>query len=252
MKQLIAGNWKMHTTLKEALELAEGTAAAADAQEKADVAVCPPFVYLEAVAKRLAGTSVAVGAQNVFHEDKGAFTGEVSPDMLLDVGCSMVIIGHSERRHIFGETDEAVNKKVLAALRKGLVPILCVGETLEERESGSTSEVVRRQVTAGLRDVAVNDPASLVIAYEPVWAIGTGKTATPEQAQEVHALIRGILKDELALPEDIRILYGGSVKPENASSLLCQPDVDGALVGGASLKADSFKDIILSARERSA
>jgi len=240
-KPFVAGNWKMHTVAAEAEAL---VAAIAEGAPKAgvDLAVCPPFVHLRSVAKTLEGTNVSVGAQNMHFEPKGAFTGEISAAMLLDAGCRCVILGHSERRHVFGESDGLVAHKMTAALSAGLHPILCVGETLDERESGQTMEVNERQIRAGLDGVRAEDMAAVTIAYEPVWAIGTGKTATPDQAQEAHAAIRGVLADLFG--DDIaaatRILYGGSVKPENAAEIFSRPDVDGGLIGGASLKADSF------------
>ena len=214
-----------------------------------EVGVCPPFVYLPTIVETAAGSHVAVGAQNVYSEPKGAFTGEVSTDMLKDVGVTHVIIGHSERRHVFGESDDLINRKVKAALDAGLVVILCVGELLEEREAGKTNEVLRVQIEKGLDGVAGVDATSLIVAYEPVWAIGTGKTATSDQAQEAHAFIRGLLVERFGpeLAGALRIQYGGSVKPENACELMSQPDVDGALVGGASLKAEPFVGIVREA-----
>ena len=246
---LIAGNWKMHKTVPEAIELVrELKELTADVDDR-DILVCPPFTALYPVGRELQGTNIALGGQNMFYEEQGAFTGEISPIMLKDVGCSYVILGHSERRHIFGETDELINRKVLSAAEHGLTPILCVGEKIEERESGETEKVVERQVKEGLR--GFNPENEFVIAYEPVWAIGTGKTATPELAQEVHAFIREILSELFGKEkaEKTRILYGGSVKPENAKGLLEMPDIDGALVGGASLKADSFAKIVKFDRE---
>ena len=242
----IAGNWKMNTDLAEGVALAKGLAEALGAVDEVDLGVAPPFVYLAAVAEALQGTRIAVGGQNVSCEDKGAFTGETSCAMLKDVGCSFVIIGHSERRHVIGETDELINRKVLKALSDGLHVILAVGELLEQREAGQTFEVVDRQVRMGLEGVSAAAMANVTVAYEPVWAIGTGKTASPDQAQEVHAAIRGLLgklyNDDVAAAT--RIQYGGSVKPSNAGELLALPDVDGALVGGASLKADDFSGIV--------
>ncbi len=210
-----------------------------------DLAVCPPFVYLGPVSEALAGSNIAVGAQDVFHQAAGAYTGEISPAMLKDVGCRYAMIGHSERRHVIGEGNELINKKVAAARAAGLMVIMCVGELLEERQKGITESVVEKQVSEGLAGVAVEDPSSLVIAYEPVWAIGTGHTATAAQAQTVHAFIRRLLADRYGqeLAAGIRIQYGGSVKPDNIRSLMAEPDVDGALVGGASLDADSFTAI---------
>jgi len=247
-RNFVAGNWKMNTSLAEAVALARAVADGS-AGTAVDLAVAPPYVYLAAVADAVKGSGVAVSAQNMYFEAKGAFTGEVSAQMLLDVGCSYVILGHSERRHIMGESDELINRKVKAALAAGLNPILCIGELLEEREAGRTSAVCERHVTEGLAGVNASDMARVTIAYEPVWAIGTGRTATPEQAQEVHAEVRALI-GKLYGPDvagALRIQYGGSVKPENAAALMSQPDVDGALVGGASLKADSFLAIAKAA-----
>jgi len=245
-KLFIAGNWKMNTCASEAVRLAGEVADALAAVTDMDLAVCPPMVYLAQVAERLDGTNVAVGAQNCFFEDNGAFTGEVSTSMLLDAGCEFVICGHSERRHIFGESDEWINRKVLKAIAGGLKPILCVGELLTEREAKETAAVVTRQVKGGLEGVSAADMGGVTIAYEPVWAIGTGVTATPAQAQEMHAMIRQLV-GELYSPqvaEAVQIQYGGSVKPSNAAELLACPDIDGALVGGASLKAADFAAIV--------
>ncbi len=248
-KLLIAGNWKMHKTVPEAVELVKELKSRLNQKDDREVLVCPPFTSLHSVGLELKESFIKLGAQNMFYEEKGAYTGEISPIMLKDVGCSYVIVGHSERRHIFGENDELINKKFLSAISHGLIPILCVGETLEERENGKTSEVVSEQVKKGIEGVNADD--EFVIAYEPVWAIGTGKTATPEIAQEVHQQIREILESEIGREraESIRILYGGSVKPENARGLLEMPDIDGALVGGASLKAESFSKIFNFDRE---
>ncbi len=251
-KPFIAGNWKMNTDSHGAVDLAKAIAAeSVDAlsDNKITIAVCPPSVYLSAVASALTGSCVGLGAQNVYSEEKGAFTGEVSVSMLKDVGCTYTLIGHSERRHIFGETNEMVNKKVHAAISGGLLPVLCVGELLEEREAGSTEEVVKTQIIEGLRGVDAAKMQAVTLAYEPVWAIGTGLTATPEQAQDVHAFIRSILTDlyDASLAEEIRIQYGGSAKASNAAELLGKKDVDGLLVGGASLKAVDFMGIIEAA-----
>lgn len=234
----------MNKTVPEALNLVRELKSLVSDVNDRDILVCPPFTALYPVGKELEGTNIALGGQNMFYEEQGAFTGEISPLMLKDVDCSYVILGHSERRHIFGETDELINKKVLSACSHGLIPILCVGETLEERESGRTKEVVERQIREGLK--GFDSEKDVVIAYEPVWAIGTGKTATPELAQEVHQFIRELLSDILGSEkaDGTRILYGGSVKPENAKGLLEMPDIDGALVGGASLKAESFAKIV--------
>ena len=243
---LIAGNWKMHKTVQEAVELVRELKELVSDVKDRDILVCPPFTALYAVSRELEGSNIALGAQNMFYEEKGAFTGEISPLMVKDVGCSYVILGHSERRHIFGETDELINKKVLSAVNHGLIPILCVGETLQEREEGKTKDVIERQVKEGLK--GLNETSEFVIAYEPVWAIGTGKTATPELAEKVHSFIREILAEMFGKEkaDSIRILYGGSVKPENAAGLMSQPNIDGSLVGGASLKAESFAKIVKS------
>jgi len=244
-RPLLAGNWKMHTTVAEAEALAKAFAQAAIPDDR-DVMLAPPFTALAAVGRVLAGSPVLLGAQNVCWEEKGAFTGEISPAMLRDVGCRMVIIGHSERRHIFGETDGMINKRVAGASRFGLVPVLCIGETLEERESGQTFQILERQLRNGLLDIKLASGEQLVIAYEPVWAIGTGKTATVEQVQEAHHFVRDLLAEmyEKNIATQMRILYGGSVNPDNVDVLMSQDDVDGALVGGAALKADSFCRII--------
>ncbi len=238
----------MNLLCQSSVELARGVANATTGQE-VEVAVCPPFVYLRDVADVLAGTPVGLGGQNMHFEPSGAYTGEISPAMLTDVGCRYVILGHSERREYFHETDALVNQKVRAALQAGLTPIVCVGERLEQRESGQTAEVVEQQVRGSLAGLSSEEGGKLVIAYEPVWAIGTGRTATPEQAEEVHAQIRQWLASLFGpgVAETIRIQYGGSVKPDNARDLLAQPNIDGALVGGASLKVDSFAAIVQAA-----
>jgi triosephosphate isomerase len=242
---LIAGNWKLNKTTGEAVELASAIKAGADV-DGVDVLVSPVFTVLASVKKALEGSKVFLAGQNMHSELSGAFTGEIAPTMLTDVGCSHVILGHSERRQYFGETDEGVAKKTKVALDNGLLPISCVGETLEEREGGKTMDVVGRQVDAILKAVSAEEAAKVVIAYEPVWAIGTGKVATPEQAQEVHAFIRKRVGEVhgQAVADGVRILYGGSVKPDNVKGLMALPDVDGALVGGASLKADSFLKLV--------
>jgi len=248
-RAFVAGNWKMNTSSRGAVELAKALAASIGSLDGVDLAVCPPFVHLAAVRAALAGSRIALGAQDVFYEDDGAYTGEVSTAMLKDVGCRCVIIGHSERRHVLGETDEVINRKVIKALAGKLEVIFCVGELLEERKSGLTMDVVQRQARIGLEGVTASDAAMLTIAYEPVWAIGTGVNATPQQAQEVHAMIRDLLSGLLgpATASNMRIQYGGSVKPANAAELLKQKDVDGALVGGASLKASDFEAIVRAA-----
>jgi triosephosphate isomerase len=245
-RKILAGNWKMNKTIGEAIELVNGLKRNLYNVAKADIVVCPPFTALSDVSEMISDSNIALGAQDLFWEEKGAFTGEVSAAMLKDAGCKFVIIGHSERRQYFHETNETVNKKLKAALAAGLMPIVCVGEKLEERESGNTFRVVEDHVANSLRDIPQQDALRIIIAYEPVWAIGTGRNATPEQAQEVHKFIRGLLSKMYSkdTAEAIRIQYGGSVTPENAASLMSQPDIDGALVGGASLKVDSFTDIV--------
>ncbi|PQO27483.1 triose-phosphate isomerase [Blastopirellula marina] len=248
-RPFIAGNWKMNTTKAEGVALVQAVAEGNTAGDAVEVAVCAPAVYLDAIATA-AGGKVGVGAQNCYHEASGAFTGEISADMAKDIGCQYVILGHSERRHIFGESNADVCKKVHAVLAAGLTPIVCVGELLEERESGKTADVVAEQMYGSLAGVTAKQMDSVVIAYEPVWAIGTGKVATPEQAEEVHAGIRALMTAKYGetVSESVRIQYGGSVKPDNAAELLSQPNIDGALVGGASLKADSFLGIIAGAK----
>jgi len=244
----IAGNWKMHKTLAEARALARDIRGGAAPGRRAEVALAPPYTALAAVAAELTGSDIRLAAQDTFWEKQGAYTGAISPAMLADVGCHYVIVGHSERRQHFGETDETVNKKLTAVLAAGLTPILCVGETKAEREADQTFQVVRRQLERGLGAFKPTTGAALVVAYEPVWAIGTGLTATPAQAQEVHAFLRSLLREFLGpAAEEIRIQYGGSVTPDNAATLLAQPDIDGALVGGASLKPELFLPIIAAA-----
>jgi triosephosphate isomerase len=246
-RPFIAGNWKMHKTLAEARALARDIRQGVTPGRRAEVAVAPPYTALAAVTEELSGSDIRLAAQDSFWEKQGAYTGAISPVMLADVGCHYVIIGHSERRQHFGETNASVNRRLQAVLESGLAIILCVGETLHEREGGQTFEVVRTQLREGLAGVAAG-PDRLVIAYEPVWAIGTGKTATPQQAQEVHAFIRSLLREFIGhAAEAIRIQYGGSVTPDNAATLLGQPDIDGALVGGASLKPELFLPIINAA-----
>ena len=246
-RPLIAGNWKMYKTVPEGVALAQDIRAGLALPLKdRDVLVAPPFTALAAVAEALRGSDVLLGAQNMHWEREGAFTGEISPAMLKQAGCSHVILGHSERRHIFGESDDMVARKTRAAVDNGLTPILCVGETLPERESSLTLEVVERQLERALRALTPDEASRAVVAYEPVWAIGTGRTATPAQAQEVHAFIRKRLSATHGEPvaAALRILYGGSVKPDNVDGLMAEPDVDGALVGGACLKAESFLRIV--------
>lgn len=242
---VIAGNWKMYKTPSEAVGLAEGIVKTLSSLDGPELVVCPPFTALTAVGPVIAGTRIGLGAQNLHWAKEGAYTGEVSADMLLDVGCRYVIIGHSERRQYFGETDERVNKKGRAALTSGLTPIICIGETLTEREAGRADAVVEMQLKGALSGLSPEQVQGLILAYEPVWAIGTGKTATPDQAEEMHAHIRktiAMLVDAESAG-GIRILYGGSVKPDNAKELLQRSEIDGALIGGASLQADSFAAI---------
>jgi triosephosphate isomerase len=245
-RPLIAGNWKMHANVQEAQQLAAEIVRAVSGINDRDVMIAPPFTALAAVSAILAKTDVILGAQNVHWETKGAFTGEISGPMLWDVGCAMAIVGHSERRHVFGETDEMVNKRVQGAMQAGLVPVFCIGETIEERTAEKTLEVLEGQVRNGLARIEVADPDGLVVAYEPVWAIGTGLTASESQAQEAHRFIRSLLAEmyDKNIAAGIRILYGGSVKPDNIDILMQQEDIDGALVGGAALKAESFERII--------
>jgi triosephosphate isomerase len=245
---LMAGNWKMNLKQDEARELAAAIAEGMNGLKGVDVLVAPPFTSLHAVKEALGNARVYLAAQNMYWEPMGAFTGEISPRMLVDAGCTHVIVGHSERRTLFNETSETVDKKAHAADLMGLIPIVCIGETLEEREAEKTFEVVGNQLSGSLKNYVVEGvlPPNTVIAYEPVWAIGTGKTATPEQAQEVHAFIRQWIEKVFnpGTASLIRILYGGSVKPDNVAELMAQEDIDGALVGGASLKADSFIPIM--------
>ncbi len=244
-RPFLAGNWKMHQTIAEAVELARGLADAIGNETERDVAVFPTLTALPAALDFLADSPIKVGAQTCHFETHGAFTGEVSAEMLVDAGCELVLVGHSERRQIFGETDEIVRKKLEAALRAGLPPILCVGETIEERKAEHTEQVIQRQVTAALDGLSSEQVDTITIAYEPIWAIGTGLTATPEQAQEAHHFLRGVVRDlhgEVA--DQLRIQYGGSVKPDNIARLMLEVDIDGALVGGASLTTDSFAAIV--------
>jgi len=251
-KYLIAGNWKMNKTASEGEDLVNEINLAVGKQAEVGVVVCPPFTALESCATALEDSNVQLGAQNMHPKQEGAYTGEVSPVMLRSLFCTYVILGHSERREYFKESDAFINEKVLAALDSSLKPILCVGETLEQREANETMPVVRTQLVDGLKGVPAESAENLVIAYEPVWAIGTGKTATPEMAQEVHKAIREELKAILGAgaAAKVRILYGGSMKPENASDLLDQPDIDGGLIGGASLKAKSFVELVEIARSK--
>jgi triosephosphate isomerase len=246
-KPFVAGNWKMNTDSHSGVNLAKSIARGSlrITETEVNVALIPPFVYLQAVAGAVCGANVAIGAQDVYYEHRGAFTGEISPSMLKDVGCTYVLCGHSERRHVIGESDELINKKVSAVILGGLLPIFCVGELIEEREAEKTCEVVTRQIEKGLAGLSAEKVSAVTIAYEPVWAIGTGLTATPQQAQEVHAMIRKLIGKmyDTQLAQEIRIQYGGSVKPDNAAELMRQEDIDGLLVGGASLKAEDFLEI---------
>jgi triosephosphate isomerase len=248
-KKIVAGNWKMHTTGATAQQLAAAVVGGLGTEDRVSVAVCPPFPYLSRVADVLRGSRVALGAQNLYPEREGAFTGEVSPTMLVDVGCQYVIVGHSERRHKLGESDAFINRKVHAALDAGLRVILCVGELLEERKGKVTHRVLESQFAGGLAGVQAEQAQRLVVAYEPVWAIGTGHNAAPEEAQDAHVLLRQLVRQKFGeeIAQTLPIQYGGSVKPENVTLLLSQPDVDGALVGGASLNADLFLAIVKAA-----
>lgn len=244
-RKVVAGNWKMNMTDPEAVELAKELKDNLKSLKETELVICPPFTSLFSLSKIVADSNIGLGAQNLFWESSGAYTGEVSAEMLAWVGCKYVIIGHSERRQYFGEENQSVNKKIEAALKAGLTPIVCVGERLKERESGKTEQVIEDHVRGALKDLSKEEVEKLIIAYEPVWAIGTGKTATTEQANEVHLFIRELIKRlyDADLSSRTRVLYGGSVKPENAKDLIEQPEVDGFLVGGASLKADSFTAI---------
>ena len=248
-RKVIAGNWKMHKDLNETQSLVTKLSNALSKEEvKCDVIICPPYTSLSEASSLIKDSVIKLGAQNMHFEEKGAFTGEVSTSMIKSVGCEYVILGHSERRTVFGENDEVINKKIKKALASNLKPIFCVGETLGERESGIMKDVIKRQVTDGLQQVSKSEMEKIIVAYEPVWAIGTGKTASPEQAQEVHVFIRELISEIFGndTAENLIIQYGGSVKPDNAHELLSQNDIDGALVGGACLEADSFTAIIKS------
>ncbi len=249
-KKVIAGNWKMNNDIGGTAKLiSELKKELTQTSVKCDVIICPPFTSLDTASAMIKESVIKLGAQNMYHEESGAFTGEISASMLKSVGCDYVILGHSERRTIFGETDELINLKIKKAISGGLTPIFCFGETLEEREGGITEKVIERQVKNGLKDISAENSTEMILAYEPVWAIGTGKTATPQQAQDIHAFIRNILSEIYSseIAAKVVIQYGGSVKADNASELLSCPDIDGALVGGACLKADSFMGIIKSA-----
>lgn len=250
-KKIIAGNWKMNKTVSDAETLSAAIKRELDSEAKVDVVLCPPFTAISAVSQAVSGSQIAVGAQNMHYEASGAYTGEISAEMLREHYCRYVILGHSERRQYFGETDESVNKKTVAALAAGLKPIVCVGETLEEREADKVEEVITTQINGSLAGLSDADLKNVVIAYEPVWAIGTGKVASPEQAQDVHAMIRGLLAklSSQATADTVRIQYGGSMKPGNAAELLSKPDIDGGLIGGAALDATSFIGIVKAAIE---
>ncbi|MBI5742049.1 MAG: triose-phosphate isomerase [Nitrospirae bacterium] len=245
-KPFISANWKMNKGIEETVDFIKAFLPLVKGINDVDILIAPPFTSLSAAAGLLKGTGIKLCAQNVFYEEKGAFTGEISPAMLLSAGCTNVIIGHSERRQYFLETDEIVNRKIKTARKNGLEVILCIGETLKEREDNKTFDVLEKQLSGSLKDVSLD---GMTIAYEPVWAIGTGKTATKEQANEAHAFIRGWLRKNKEGADAIRILYGGSVTPENVVSLMSEPEVDGGLVGGASLKPDSFAQLVLGARK---
>ena len=248
-KPIVVGNWKMNKTVPEAVDLANAIKRELAGCKDVDIVLCPPFTALKSVGEVITGTHVDLGAQNMHAEKSGAFTGEVSAGMLRDLYCHYVILGHSERRTYFGETDEIVNRKAKAALAANLTPIVCIGETLQEREDHRTEEVITTQVRGSLEGLSPKELMECVLAYEPVWAIGTGKTASPEQAQEVHALIRRLLKEiaDEAVAQSVRIQYGGSMKPTNAKELMSQPDIDGGLIGGAALEARSFVEIVRAA-----
>lgn len=246
-KYLIAGNWKMNLTPGQAVDFAKQLVESIkDVPKDVNVMIAPTFTALQGVNEVIKGSVIKLGAQNINENESGAYTGEISADMLLDVGVEYVIIGHSERRHIYKESDELINKKVLFALKKGLKPVLCVGELLEEREAGKTNDIVKNQVVNGLKGVSESDMANVVIAYEPVWAIGTGKVATPEIAEDVHEVARNTLSElyNASVADNVTIQYGGSVKPDNVDGLMAKPNIDGALVGGASLKCDSFTRLV--------
>ena len=248
-RKIIAGNWKMNNDLNSTISLISNLAKSLNNSENCDIIVCPPFTSLSEANTQIKNTAIKLGAQNMYFESEGAYTGEISAQMLKSVGCEFVILGHSERRAIFNESDSLINKKIKKAISSGLKPIFCVGESLEQREKGVTNDIIKTQVTEGLKDISAEEIKTLIIAYEPVWAIGTGKNATPGQAQEVHEFIRSLIKEKYSeeIADKMIIQYGGSVKPDNSKDLLSQKDIDGALVGGASLKADSFLGIIQAA-----
>lgn len=248
-RKIIAGNWKMNNDLSATQNLISNLAKSLNNNENCDIIVCPPFTSLIEANSLIKNTVIKLGAQNMYFENEGAYTGEISAQMLKSAGCEFVILGHSERRAIFNESDSLINKKIKKAISSGLKSIFCVGETLEQREKGVTKDIIKTQISEGLKDISSDEIKTVIIAYEPVWAIGTGKNATPEQAQEVHEFIRSLIKEKYSenTADNMIIQYGGSVKPDNAKDLLSRKDIDGALVGGASLKADSFLGIIRAA-----
>jgi triosephosphate isomerase (TIM) len=251
-KPIIGGNWKMHLgTPNEAISLIKSLKSLIKGIKNVDIVIAPPFTVLESVVRELKKTDISVSAQNMYFEDKGAFTGEISPLFLKSMGVKYVILGHSERRQIFGETDDLINKKIKKALKESLIPIVCIGENLNAREAGKTKEIIRNQMNFTFQDLIGQDMIKIIIAYEPIWAIGTGKTATPKQAEEIHIFIRDILKEKYGenVADEIRIQYGGSIKPNNAKSLFSRENIDGGLVGGASLNSESFYEIIEAAEK---
>jgi len=245
-KPIIAGNWKLNKTIKEAVDMVDELKPLVSDAQNREVVVAPTFTALESTRKAIKGSNIKLSSQDIYWEEKGAFTGEIAPSMLVDAGCEYAIIGHSERRQFFAETDDTVNKKIFAALKANLIPIVCIGESLQQREKGQTFTVLEKQLREGFKNVTKEQMVKIVIAYEPIWAIGTGKTATPDQAEDAHVFIRKTIASMFGkdVAEKVRILYGGSVKPENISDLMAQPNIDGGLVGGASLKADSFAKIV--------
>ncbi|MDR1997144.1 MAG: triose-phosphate isomerase [Candidatus Margulisbacteria bacterium] len=244
-KPIMAGNWKLNKTPNETIVFVEEIKPLLAGVDDVEIVICPPFTSINVATYLTKNTNIKVGAQNLYWEKSGAFTGEVSGEMLKELGCDYVIIGHSERRQYFGETDRTVNKKILSAFAAGLIPIVCVGETLQERAAGRIEQVISTQIREGLKGLNAREHGKIIIAYEPVWAIGTGQTATPEQANAAHMLIRKLLTEILGeAAQAVRIQYGGSVKPDNVKELLAQPDIDGALIGGAALKADSFEKLV--------
>jgi triosephosphate isomerase len=248
-KIVIAGNWKMNKTAAEGVEFVKELAGLVSDVKDVEVVVCPTFTALSQVVQAAAGTNVKIGAQNIHWAENGAYTGEISAEMLKETGVEYVIIGHSERRQYFGETDETVNQRLVAALNAGLIPMVCIGELLNERESGKTEDVLKTQIVGAFKDISVDDMEKIIVAYEPVWAIGTGKTATPEMAEETHSFVRSVIAGLYSsdVADKVRIQYGGSMKPGNSAELISQPDIDGGLVGGASLQPDTFAELIKNA-----